>query len=71
MSDSDSDTNVSMVRVSSIKGHKTAPDTVEYKIILKNINNNKLGFSYTLKKGQELPFAREMEGNISCLWVSL
>ena len=67
MSDSDSDTNVSMVRVSSIKGHKSAPDTVEYKMILKNINNNKLGFSYTLKKGQELPFAREMEGNISCL----
>ena len=70
MSDSDSYTNVSMVRVSSFKGHKTAPDTVEYKIILKNSNNNKQGFSYTLKKGQELPLAREMQGNISYPWVS-
>ena len=65
MSDNDSDGDVSLVRVSSARGFKVAQDDVEYKIILKPGNNNKVGLVYTLKKGQELPYTPELEGKIS------
>ena len=63
--DSDSDSSVELKRVSSFKGHKVAPEELTLKIIVKpsvNSTRKKVGFVYTLKKGQPLPYSPTLEG---------
>ena len=57
MSDTDSDSEVILKRVSSLKGHASAPVDTEYQIIFKPSDRLKSGLRYTLKQGQELPYA--------------
>ena len=63
--DSDSDSSVELKRVSSFKGYKVAPEEFTLKIIVKpgvNSTRKKVGFVYTLKKGQPLPYSPTLEG---------
>ena len=63
--DSDSDSCMELTRVSSVKGHKVAPEELTFKIIIKpgvNSLREKVGFVYTLKKGQPLPYSPTLEG---------
>ena len=59
---SDSDSDFEMVRVKSFQGHKFAPSDTDFSIKIKPKKGRKIGFMYTLKNGQTLPYAPNIEG---------
>ena len=59
---SDSDSEVELVRTTSDKGHKVAPNDEEFKIKIKPRDQKTVGILYQLKKGQTLPYAPNLHG---------
>lgn len=58
----DSDSDCEMVKTDSFSGHRVAPEDRDYPIKIKPLEMKKFGLLYTLKKGQSLPYAPELNG---------
>lgn len=59
---SDSDSDCVMVKVKSIEGYKFAPKDKDYLLKIKPKGGKKSGRIYTLREGQSLPYAPNLEG---------
>ena len=67
MSFSDSDSESDIERVSSVNSTKESfdvvPENKDYKFkLLSNIESSNVKFSYTLKKGKDLPYSVVLKG---------